>query len=360
MKVHRRRVLQLATGLSRFRPLSRMRAGAGLSGAAGALDRYRSRRRLARHRRTPDGAMAVGAARPALRRREPAGRQRPISAPKMAAEAPPDGYTLLLVRSPNAINASLYRNLNFNFIRDTVPVAESPPFRCVMEVNPVGSGARPFPSSSPMPRPIPARSTWRRRASAAAAHVAGELFKMMAGVDMVARALSRRGAGAARSDQRPGPGHVRRHADVARLHQSRQAARAGGDHRDALRRPCRTCRPWANSCRATRPAAGTASSRPKARPRRSSTSSTREINAALADPTMKTRLADLGCIVSAGLARRFRKVHRRRNREVGQGDQVRRHQGRLAAALVHAQARSQKHPQSPRTAPARYALMPIC
>ena len=54
----------------------------------------------------------------------------------------------------------------------------------------------------------------------------------------------------------------------------------------------------------------------------------KEINAGLADPKMKARLADLGGTVLAGLACRFRQAHRRRNREVGQGDQVRRHQGR--------------------------------
>ena len=52
----------------------------------------------------------------------------------------------------------------------------------------------------------------------------------------------------------------------------------------------------------------------------------KEINAGLADPKMKARLADCGGTVLAGLARRLRQVHRRRNREVGQGDQVRGHQ----------------------------------
>ena len=52
----------------------------------------------------------------------------------------------------------------------------------------------------------------------------------------------------------------------------------------------------------------------------------KEINAALADPKMKARLADLGGTVLAGLAGRLRQAHRRRNREMGQGDQVRGHQ----------------------------------
>ena len=50
--------------------------------------------------------------------------------------APPDGYTLLLVGSPNMINATLYEKLNFNFIRDIAPVASTDRVPLVMEVNP--------------------------------------------------------------------------------------------------------------------------------------------------------------------------------------------------------------------------------
>jgi len=62
--------------------------------------------------------------------------------------APPDGYTLLLVGATNAINATLYEKLNFNFIRDIAPVCG------IIRV-----------SSSPMPKLTPARSTWDRAGS---------------------------------------------------------------------------------------------------------------------------------------------------------------------------------------------------
>ena len=75
-----------------------------------------------------------------------------------------DGYSLLLAMSANAINASLYDNLRFNFIRDAAPVASIGTIPLVMEVNPSVPAKR-FPSSSPMPRPIRARSTWRRPAT---------------------------------------------------------------------------------------------------------------------------------------------------------------------------------------------------
>src|SRR5215468_8693260 len=93
---------------------------------------------------------------------------RPGAASNVAAEAvvnaPPDGYTLLVATSVNAINATVYDKLNFNLIRDIAPVASIHREPFVMEVNPSVRSRR-FPSSLLTPRPIPARSTWRRPAS---------------------------------------------------------------------------------------------------------------------------------------------------------------------------------------------------
>jgi len=97
---------------------------------------------------------------------------RPGAATNIAAEAvvnaPPDGYTLLLAGTPNAINATLYGNLKFNFIRDIAPVAG------VARGPSAWWSIHPFrprrpPSSLPMPRPIQARSTWPRPVSGAEA-----------------------------------------------------------------------------------------------------------------------------------------------------------------------------------------------
>src|SRR5262245_26887783 len=74
--------------------------------------------------------------------------------------APADGYTLLMVGSYNATNAALYDKLNFNFIRDIAPVAGIIRTALVVVVHP-SFRPRQFRSSSPTPRPIPAKSTWR-------------------------------------------------------------------------------------------------------------------------------------------------------------------------------------------------------
>ena len=81
--------------------------------------------------------------------------------------APADGYTLLVVGSTAAINATLYEKLNYNFIRDIAPGASIVRLPHVMQVNPHRFPLPPFPSSSPMPRPIPARSAWARGATEA-------------------------------------------------------------------------------------------------------------------------------------------------------------------------------------------------
>ena len=96
----------------------------------------------------------------------------------------PDGYTLLLIFSANAINATLYDKLSFNFIRDIAPVASIVPFPFVMEVHP-SVPAKTVPEFIAYAKANPGRSAWRRTESARLAHMAGELFKLMTGVDMV-------------------------------------------------------------------------------------------------------------------------------------------------------------------------------
>jgi tripartite-type tricarboxylate transporter receptor subunit TctC len=101
-----------------------------------------------------------------------------------AVHAPADGYTLLLVTPPNAINASLYDNLNYNFLRDTAPVASIMRTPMVMEVNaavPVNTVAEFIAYAKANPGKINFASSGNGTGS----HVAAELFRFMTGVDIV-------------------------------------------------------------------------------------------------------------------------------------------------------------------------------
>ena len=125
---------------------------------------------------------------------------------ELVVRAPPDGYTLLLVNTSHAINATLYEKLNFNFLRDIAPVAGITRTPSVMEVNPS------FPAKSVLEfiayaKANPGKISLASAGPGSSSHIYGELFKMMAGVDLP-RPLSQLGTGIDRSHQRTGPGDV--------------------------------------------------------------------------------------------------------------------------------------------------------
>jgi len=113
---------------------------------------------------------------------------RPGAATNIATEvivrAPPDGYSLLFATSANAINATLYDNLNFNFIRDIAPVAGIVRVPNVMEVN-TSFPAKTVPEFIAYAKANPGKINMASGGNGSGPHVAGELFKMMAGVDLV-------------------------------------------------------------------------------------------------------------------------------------------------------------------------------
>jgi tripartite-type tricarboxylate transporter receptor subunit TctC len=98
--------------------------------------------------------------------------------------APADGYTLLLVGPPNAITATLYDKLNFNFIRDIAPVASISREPYVMLVNSSVS-AKTIPELLAYAKVNPGKLNMASAGNGTASHMIGELFKMMAGVDLV-------------------------------------------------------------------------------------------------------------------------------------------------------------------------------
>ena len=116
---------------------------------------------------------------------------------ELVVRAPADGYTLLLIQAGNVINTSLYQNLNFNFPRDFAPVAAilRPPF--LMSVNP-SVPARTVPEFIAYAKEQPGKINMASAGVGTGNHVAGELFKMLTGAQMVH--VPYRGGGPALAD----------------------------------------------------------------------------------------------------------------------------------------------------------------
>ena len=136
-------------------------------------------------------------------------------ATEAVVRAPADGHTLLFVSASNAINATLYDKLNFNFIRDIAPVASLVRAPNVMVVNP-SVPAKTVPEFIAYAKANPGKINMASPGIGTTPHLAGELFKMMTGVNIDACALSRRGARADRPDRRASAGLFRHHACVDR------------------------------------------------------------------------------------------------------------------------------------------------
>ena len=183
MKIARRRVLQLAGAIA---------AAPALQKSAWALD-YPTRPVRILVGFPPGGAAdiiarTIGQWLSQRFRQQFVVENRPGVATNIATEAvvqaPPDGYTLLLVTASNAINATLYAHLNFNFIRDIAPIAGVIRVPNVMEVYP-GLPVHSVPEFIAYAKANPGKINMASGGIGSTPHVAGELFKMMAGVDLV-------------------------------------------------------------------------------------------------------------------------------------------------------------------------------
>ena len=126
-------------------------------------------------------------------------------ATEAVVRAPPDGYTFLLAAPANAINASLYEKLNFNFLRDTEPVAGIIRFPNVVVVNP-SVPVKTIPELIAYAKANPGKLNMASSGNGSTIHMSGELFKMLTGTDMVH--VPYRGGAPALTDLIAGQVHV--------------------------------------------------------------------------------------------------------------------------------------------------------
>jgi tripartite-type tricarboxylate transporter receptor subunit TctC len=206
--------------------------------------------------------------------------------------APADGYTLLMVGSYNATNASLYDKLNFNFIRDITPVASLLRVPFVMVVNP-SVPAKTVPEFITYAKANPRKLNMASAGTGTGAHIAGELFKMMAGVNLVH--VPYRGAGPALTDLLGGQVQVVFASTVAsieyiRAGRLRALAVTAATRSDALP-DIPTVGEFVPGYEAS---IWFGIGAPKATPAEIVDKLNKEINAGLADLRMKARLADSG------------------------------------------------------------------
>ena len=212
--------------------------------------------------------------------------------------APADGYTLLIAASANASNATLYDKLDFNFIRDIAPVASFTRAPFVMEVHP-SVPTKTVPEFIAYAKGNPGRINMASSGNGTVPHLAGELFKMMTGVDMVH--VPYRGGTAALVDLLRGQVQVR----FGSLTESIQYIKDGKLHALAVTTASRSeVLPDIPTAGEFLPgydaSAWTGVGAPRNTPAEIIEKLNREINAGLADPKLKARFTDQGLAAFVG------------------------------------------------------------
>jgi tripartite-type tricarboxylate transporter receptor subunit TctC len=217
--------------------------------------------------------------------------------------AHPDGYTLLLATIQGVVNATLYEKLNYNFIRDIAPVAGISRETLALEVNPS------FPAKTVLEliayaKANPGKLTMASAGIGTTPHIAAELFKMTAGVDMVH--VPYRGGAPALTDLVGGQVQV----VFAALSSSIEAVRAGRVRALAVSTASRSdvlpdIPPLADFLPGYDVSGWFGIGAPKNTPTEIVERLNKEINSGLADPKIKGRLADLGATAFAGSSADF-------------------------------------------------------
>jgi tripartite-type tricarboxylate transporter receptor subunit TctC len=219
-------------------------------------------------------------------------------ATEAVVRAAPDGYTLLLVAPANAINATLYEKLNYDFIRDTTPIAGLIRFPNVMEVNPAVP-AKSVPEFIAYAKANPGKINYASSGNGSTIHMSAELFKMMAGVDLVH--VPYRGGAPALTDMLAGQVQVM----FDNLPTSLEHIRAGklrplaitSTTRAALLPDLPTVADFVPGYESS---AWYGVGAPKGTPAEIVDRLNREINAILADPKAKARVAEMGATLITG------------------------------------------------------------
>jgi tripartite-type tricarboxylate transporter receptor subunit TctC len=224
-------------------------------------------------------------------------------ATEAAIRSPPDGTTLLFCMSANGINATLFENLRFNFLRDTAPVALIGRIPLVMEVHP-SMPAKTVPEFIAYAKANPGKINMASSGNATPLHVAGELFKMMAGVDMVHVAY--RGEPVARPDLLSGQvqmmfGVVPSSLPYIKNGQMRALAVTTEKRLDVMP----DVPAMAEFLPGYEASGWYGIATPQGTPPEIVERLNKEINAGLTDPKVKARLADLGCLVYPGTPAEF-------------------------------------------------------
>ena len=220
--------------------------------------------------------------------------------------AAPDGYTVLLVNPANAINATLYPKLSFNFIRDALPVAGFMRVPNVMEVNPAVP-ANTVAEFIAYAKANPGKINWATSGNGTSVHLSGELFKMMTGVDMTH--VPYRGSAPALTDMISGQVQVM----FDNMPPSLPHIRAGKLRALGVTTAQRSAAlPDVPTVAETVPgyeaSAFFGMAVPKGTPAEVIEKLNKEINAALADPKIQARLAELGGMLIPGTPADFGKV----------------------------------------------------
>jgi tripartite-type tricarboxylate transporter receptor subunit TctC len=223
-----------------------------------------------------------------------------------AIRAAPDGYTVFLTNPANAINATLYQRLNFNFIRDTVPVGGFIRVPNVMEVHP-SVPAKTVAEFIAYAKANPGKINWATSGNGTSVHLSGELFKMMAGVDLTH--VPYRGSAPALTDMLSGTVHVM----FDNMPPSLPHVQAGTLRALAVTTAVRSeALPNVPTVAETIPgyeaSAFFGMSAPKGTPVEIIERLNKEINAGLADPRIKARLAELGGMLIGGTPADFGKI----------------------------------------------------